>query len=139
MFFIYYQFLSNSSGGLSWHVVYLVPVLLNLILLALSFSIILSNIYIIAKDITQIWAVVIGIGFWLSPILYKLDVFRQAMPSLEYLNPISGIIINARNVTLYNRAPDWNTFWFDMAYALCFLFLGLILMNKLGSKASEKL
>jgi ABC-type polysaccharide/polyol phosphate export permease len=139
MFILYYQFIAAGSAGLSWHIVFMIPIFLNLVILSLAFSIILSNIYIIAKDITQIWAVIIGIGFWLSPILYKLDIFRQALPSLEYLNPISGIIINARKVTLYNSVPDWSTFWFDLGYALFFLLLGLFLMNKIGSKASEKL
>jgi ABC-2 type transport system permease protein len=139
MFFVYYQFISQDSTGTSWHIVYMLPLFFNLVLLSLALSIILSNIYIVAKDITQIWSVVVGIGFWLSPILFRLDVFREALPSLEYVNPISGIIINARNVTMYNQPPDWTTFWFDYGYALFLLLVGLVLMNKIGSKASEKL
>lgn len=139
MFIVYYYFISSDSSGFSWHIVFIIPLFFNLVLLSLAFSIILSNVYIIAKDITQIWSVIIGIGFWLSPILFKLEVFRNALPMLEYLNPLSGIIINSRNVTLYNRLPDWNTFFFDFGYALFLLLLSLIIMNKLGAKASEKL
>jgi ABC-2 type transport system permease protein len=125
--------------GLSWAALYIIPIFLNLVVLALAFSIILSNIYVIAKDITQIWIVVTGLGFWISPIVFKLDRFREALPGIDFLNPIAGIIINARNVMLYQTMPEWNLFLFDYVYALVLLLLGIFLLNKVGSKASEKL
>lgn len=139
MFIIYYKFIAKDAGHLSVTALYFIPIFINLTLFCLAFSIILSNIYIVAKDINQIWAVMIGIGFWLSPILFQLETFRSALPSMEYINPLAGIIINSRNVILYNKLPDWDTFWFDFGYSIFLLLLGLILMNKLGSKASEKL
>jgi ABC-type polysaccharide/polyol phosphate export permease len=83
--------------------------------------------------------VVTGIGFWLSPILFRLEVFRDALPGLDYLNPIAGIIINARNTLLYRLPPDWGLFFFGWVYGIGLLMLGLYLLNKLGSKAAEKL
>jgi len=138
-FIIFFQFIDKGTMGLSWHALYIVLVFFNLVVLALAFSIILSNIYVVAKDITQIWIVVTGLGFWISPIVFKLDNFREALPGLDYLNPVAGIIINARNVMLYQRMPEWNLFFFDFAYALILLLIGIFLLNKVGSKASEKL
>ena len=138
-FVVYYQFIDNGTMGLSWQALYMIPVFINLVILALAFSIILSNIYVVAKDITQIWLVVTGIGFWISPILFKLEKFREALPGVDYINPIAGIIINSRNVMLYRKAPEWNLFLFDFSYALILLLLGIFLLNKVGSKASEKL
>lgn len=138
-FVIFYQFIDKGTLGLSWHALYIVPVFLNLVLLALAFSTILSNIYVLAKDITQVWIVVTGIGFWISPILFRLDKFRDALPGVDYFNPISGIIINARNVMLYQKMPEWNLFFFDFIYAIVLLLIGIFLLNKVGSKASEKL
>ncbi|MEJ0102976.1 MAG: hypothetical protein WDO19_10635 [Bacteroidota bacterium] len=90
-FVIYYHFIDKGTLGLSWHALYIIPVFLNLVVLSLAFSIILSNIYILAKDITQIWIVVTGIGFWISPILFKLDRFREALPGVDYFNPIAEL------------------------------------------------
>ena len=100
---------------------------------------ILSNIYIIAKDINQLWQVFISFLFFLSPIFYGLKLFRSALPAFDYANPIAGIIINARFALIDNIKPDYQLLIFDFGYALLFLFLGLILLNKLGSKAAEKL
>lgn len=139
MFLVYYQFIDQGTLGLSWDALYIVPIFLNLVLFSLAFSIILSNIYILAKDISQIWMVLTSIGFWLSPILFRLETFRNALPGLDYLNPISGIIINARNVILYQKPPEWDLFYFGWLYAVALIVMGTILLNRVGSKAAEKL
>ncbi len=138
-FVIYYQFIDRGTPGLSLEALYIIPIYLNLVVLALAFSIILSNIYVLAKDITQIWIVITGIGFWISPILFKLENFQKALPGVIYANPIAGIIINARNVMLYQKPPNWNLFFFDYLYSIVLLLLGVFLLNKVGSRASEKL
>jgi len=76
---------------------------------------------------------------FLSPIFYNLDKFKKALPSFEYLNPISGIIINARRTTMEGTAPDYHLLLWDLGYATLLLLLGIFLLNKLGSKAAEKL
>lgn len=138
-FIIYFQFIDAGTMGLSYNAFYIVPIFLNLLILALAFSIILSCIYVLAKDITQIWMVITGIGFWISPILFKLETFREALPGIDYANPVAGIIINARNVMLYQKEPEWELFWFDYGYALFLLLLGMVLLNKVGARAAEKL
>lgn len=138
-FVIFYQFIDQGTMGLSWLAIYIVPIFLNLVVFSIAFSMILSNIYILVKDINQIWMVLTGIGFWISPILFKLETFRQALPGVDYINPIAGIIINARNVLLFQKAPEWDLFIFDWAYAVFFLLIGTVLLNKVGSKAAEKL
>lgn len=139
LIFIIYVTTIAEGIWLSWHWVFLIPIILNLVILSLGFSLILSNLYIIAKDINQIWMIIIGLGFWLSPILFKLEQFREALPGIDYVNPIAGIIINARNVTLYNRLPEWDLFFWGFFYSTFFLLTGIYLLNSLGSKSSEKL
>jgi ABC-2 type transport system permease protein len=139
LFVVYYQFIDKGTPGLTWQALYIIPIFLNLVIFALAFSIILSNIYILAKDITQVWMVITGIGFWLSPILFKLETFRESLPGLDFINPIAGIIINARNVMLYQKEPEWELLVFGWGYAIFLLLLGLLLLNKVGKKAAEKL
>lgn len=138
-FIIYFQFIDSGTLGLSFYAFYIIPIFLNLLILALGFSMILSSIYVLAKDITQIWMVITGIGFWISPILFKLETFRNALPGIDYLNPVAGIIINARNVMLYQKPPEWQLFLFDYAYAIVIIMIGTFMLNKIGARAAEKL
>jgi len=139
MFLIFYNFIEQESNGSTFYSLWIIPLFLNLFILSLALSLILSNIYIIAKDITQIWQVFTSFLFFLSPIFYKLTVFQEALPAFDYGNPIAGIIINARRVMMNNTSPDMSLFLWDFGYSIFLLLVGLLLLNKLGGKAAEKL
>lgn len=139
MFIFFYNFIEAASVGLSIYNLWIIPIFINLFILSLALSLILSCIYIIAKDITQIWQVFTSLLFFLSPIFYKLSTFKEALPSFDYANPIAGLIINARRVMMEGKLPDFTLLLFDFGYAVVLLILGLFLLNKLGSKAAEKL
>jgi ABC-type polysaccharide/polyol phosphate export permease len=139
MFITYYVFFEKGETYISWHFLLFIPILINLIILSLAFSLILSTLYIYAKDITQIWVIVINLAFWISPLIYKPEIFMKTMHPVAYLNPFSSIVINARNTLLYHQLPDWKLFFWGFGYAGCFLLLGIYLLNTLGTKAAEKL
>lgn len=139
MFLIFYNFLEKNSLGASAYNLWIIPLFLNLFIFSLGVSLILSNIFIVAKDISQVWMVFTSFLFFLSPIFYKLSVFQTALPKFEYANPIAGIIINARRVMMEGKNPNFHLLTFDFGYSIFLLLVGLIALNKLGSKAAEKL
>jgi len=139
MFTIFYHFFESQSSGFSYLNFWIVPLFINVFILSLGTALILSTIYIIAKDITQIWTVFTSFLFFLSPIFYKLSTFKTALPSFEYGNPVAGIIINARQVMMEGAQPDFNLMLFDFGYGIFLLLTGIIFLNKLGAKAAEKL
>ena len=139
MFFLFYNLLEHGSAALSLYNFWIIILFVNMFILAMGLSLILSNIYIFAKDITQIWTVFTSFLFFLSPIFYKLDTFKNALPSFEFGNPVAGIIINARRVMMQRLQPEFKLLAFDLGYAFLFLAFGLLLLNKVGAKAAEKL
>jgi ABC-type polysaccharide/polyol phosphate export permease len=139
MFLIFYNFFESDIEGFSWFNFWIIPIFFNLFILSIGVAFILSSIYIFAKDITQIWQVFTSILFFLSPIFYKFSLFKESLPAFEYANPIAGIIINARLVMMQGKMPDLELLVFDFGYALLLMFIGLIVLNKYGSKAAEKL
>jgi len=139
MFFLFYHLMEAQSSPISYYNLWIVVLFINLFILSLGCSLILSTLYIIAKDINQVWMVFVSFLFFLSPIFYKLSTFKEALPSFDYGNPIAGIIINARMVMMDAKAPDFELMAFDFGYAIFLLFVGLLLLNKLGARAAEKL
>jgi ABC-2 type transport system permease protein len=139
MFLLFYNFLEGRSTGISILNTWIIIIFLNLFILSLGMSLILSTIYIVAKDISQIWMAFTSFLFFLSPIFYKLSTFKAALPSFDYGNPIAGIIINARRVMMEKSQPDFRLMIFDFGYATILLLIGLIFLNRLGSRAAEKL
>ena len=139
MFLLFYNFLERESTGLSIQNFWIIALFVNLFILSLGTSLVLSTIYIVAKDISQIWMVFISFLFFLSPIFYKLSTFQHALPRFDYGNPIAGIMINARRVMMEHTRPNFLLLGFDYLYAIITLAIGLIFLNKLVSRAAEKL
>jgi len=139
MFLLFFVFVEQTGVGFTIFNLWGILLFINLFILSLALSLILSNIYIIAKDITQIWTVFTSFLFFLSPIFYSLATFKERLPSFDYGNPIAGIIINARYVMMDGRAPDMQLFAWDFAYATFLLLLGILILNKIGPRAAEKL
>jgi len=139
MFFLFFNLVQTRGEGLSPYNLWIIPLFVNLYVLSLALSLILSTIYIIAKDIHQIWQVFTAMLLFLSPIFYKQDTFETRLPYFNYLNPLSGIIINARRTLMFHQPPDYRLLALDLLYAGVLLVLGVTLLGKLGAKASEKL
>jgi ABC-type polysaccharide/polyol phosphate export permease len=139
MYLLFFNLLEKEAPSTNIQTLWIIPLFINLYILSLATSLILSNIYVVAKDITQVWQVFTSFLFFLSPIFYKLDTFKEALPSFDYINPLAGIIINARKATMEGVGLDFELFFFDFGYAILLLIFGMFLLNKLGSKAAEKL
>lgn len=56
IFLVFYHFLEAAPIGFSIYNFWIIVLFLNLFILSLGVSLILSTLYIIVKDITQIWA-----------------------------------------------------------------------------------
>jgi len=139
MFLIFYNLIERQSLGPSFYNFWIIPVFCILFMLSLGSALILSNVFILAKDINQVWQVFVSFLFFLSPIFYKLSTFKESLPRFDYLNPMAGIIINARRVMMEHRPPDLRLLVWDAVYSGLLFLLGIYLLNKLGSRAAEKL
>jgi ABC-type polysaccharide/polyol phosphate export permease len=137
LIFIIYFLVSGNTFSLN--VLYLPLIFLNLLLLGLGISMVLSTIYLIANDINQIWSLIVAMGFWLSPILFRAEQLREKLPLIDYFNPISGIIINSREIMMYHNPPNFNLLLINYGHVILLIFSGWILVKKLGVKASELL
>jgi len=123
----------------TYHYIYFILIFLNLFLLSFGVSLILSNLFLLFKDIQPIWNIIVGFGFFLSPILYRGDLFSKKLPALDYLNPIAGMINNTRNILMFEKDPDWFMLVYDFGYATILLIIGWYFLNQYSARASEYL
>ncbi len=134
-------FVGAALSGIipTYHYIYFIIIFINLLILSFGVSLILSNLFLLFKDTLQIWNIVVGFGFFLSPILYRGEVFTSKLPWLDYLNPIAGIINNTRNILMFGEPPNWNMVAFDFGYSALIFLLGYTLLKRISSRASELL
>ena len=82
---------------------------LDLLLLSIGFSLILSILNVYFRDIQFIWLVLLQAGFFLSPILYELDMIPEQVRWVLVFNPLVSLIDTAHEIVLYDSLPSTNT------------------------------
>jgi len=105
-------------------ILFLPLLLIDLFIVSLGFSLILSVLNVYFKDIRFIWQVIIQAGFFLSPIIYQLDMFPENIRTILEINPLVPILDTAHDVVLYNVAPTIETSLYLLGSALTILLIG---------------
>jgi ABC-2 type transport system permease protein len=81
-------------------------VLLALVLLTTGVSLILSVLFIRSEDVAQIWNLISRMLFYLSPVLYPIELVPDALRSIVALNPLAPILVQAREWVIDPGAPS---------------------------------
>lgn len=114
--------------------------ILNLYIFIYGVALLLGTISIYFKDITHLWDMILLAGFWSVPIFWDQQlILKGEVWFLLYLNPIAGIVINMRNVLIYDQLPDFFILIYDFSFALIFMLIATCIFNKHAHKAIEKL
>lgn len=72
-------------------------ILLEVYLLALGLSLLLSAAFVKYRDVSYIWEVILQAGFYLTPILYPLTLITNIeVQKLLFMNPMAQAIQDAR-------------------------------------------
>jgi lipopolysaccharide transport system permease protein len=95
------------------------------------------NVYY--RDIQYIWAVVLQIGFFATPVIYPLSVFPLYLQKILSYNPIAQVIFLARDITLYSKEPNPASFVFVIFIAMIILGIGYVIFMRLEKRFAEEL
>jgi len=93
-----FMLLAGFNPG--WGVIYVVFLLIELYVLCLGVSLILSALYVKFRDIGHIWEVLLQLIFYASAIIYPLNMVPVRYQKLVLLDPITQIIQDARFYTI---------------------------------------
>ena len=81
-------------------------ILIDLFVLSLGVSLLLSSLYVYFRDIKFIWQIALQAGFFLSPIIYEMDLIPENIRWIVSLNPMVPILNTAHDAVLYGILPD---------------------------------
>jgi ABC-2 type transport system permease protein len=95
----------------TWHDLFILPLILELFILALSVAFFLSAAYVRYRDVSYIWEVCIQGGFYATPILYPLTRIPNKYAKILILNPIAQIIQDARHILVTPSAINIATLY----------------------------
>lgn len=136
VFAIFMVFFGNIPG---LNVIYFPIILFIEFILILGLSFGLSTLNVYYRDVQYIWAVVLQIGFFASPIIYPMSILPPKIASLIMLNPMTRIIGMFRDSVIYNKQLTMIDLSYAFISALIILAAGYLIFLKLEPRLAEEM
>ena len=83
----------------TWHVLWMIPLVLELYVFALGIAMLLSALNVKFRDTGYIWEIFLQAAFYATPIIYPLTMVMersQKAAEILFINPVAQIIQDAR-------------------------------------------
>jgi lipopolysaccharide transport system permease protein len=127
----------GSGPGVSW--LFAIPLLIIIQFVATT-GICLATSMMNAhfRDMEYIIGVVISLLFWMTPIVYPLEMVPEAYRVYFLFNPFAYLIPAWREVFMSNII-DWGSIGISFGSSLVFFLLGILVFKRLGKKLDEVL
>jgi ABC-2 type transport system permease protein len=87
----------------------LIPLLIELILIAITAAFFLSTAFVRYRDMSYIWEVIIQAAFYATPILYPLTRIPHSFAKILILNPFAQVIQDSRYVLVTHSSETIST------------------------------
>lgn len=125
-------FMVINGVAFSWSGLWLIPLVIELFVFALSIAFLLSALYVKFRDINYIWEVVLQAGFYATPILYPISLVVDKSliaAKLMLLNPVAQVIQDVRaNIISSDTTTLYSLFQHRTIYLVPFGIVALLLV-----------
>ncbi|MCL6444424.1 MAG: ABC transporter permease [Alicyclobacillus sp.] len=85
----------------------LVVVIETVLLIGIVFLVSIANVYF--RDMEHIVSVLVTLWFYLTPIVYPLDLIPSNIRNLFYFNPATPLMDAYHKILYYGEWPDWSS------------------------------
>jgi ABC-2 type transport system permease protein len=104
-------FMAIEGVHLEWHVLWVIPLIMELFVLALGVAFFLSALFVKLRDLNYIWEIILQAGFYATPVFYPLVLVPAEYAKWLLLNPMAQIIQDLRHVIVSTESPTIDTYW----------------------------
>jgi lipopolysaccharide transport system permease protein len=101
-------------------------------------ALIVSMVNAFFRDLEYIVTVLIGLLFWMTPIIYPLEAVPEEYRFLLVMNPITYLIQAWRDL-FFDNMINWHYISISVITAAVILIAGLLIFKKLNKKLDEVL
>jgi len=123
----------------SIHTIWL-PLLMVITLgLAVGLGLSLGIINVFMRDIGQIMPIVIQFWFWLTPVVYTMQMLPEIYRDAFLMNPMTGVVMAYQSILVYNKDPDLSLLIYPILLGVGSLMLSLFLYRRAGEDMADVL
>lgn len=136
-FLVFVFFLIINHIPFVWSMLFFPVYLIELYLIVLGVSLVLSVLYVRFRDLNHIWEIILQIGFYFTPIFYTLSIVPEQYHRFLFLNPVMRVIHYSRAVFLDGQIPSlwYNSVLFVISIGI--FLVGLLVFRKYNKNLIE--
>lgn len=124
----------------SFTMLWLVPLTIIVMALALGIGLILGILNVFLRDIGQITPIILQILFWFTPIVYPVSIIPENYHYLLKLNLMSSITSAYQQILVYNTSPVLDTGLITLtAVAFLVMLLSLVIFRRASAEMVDVL
>ncbi|PPV34368.1 ABC transporter permease [Ectopseudomonas oleovorans] len=135
--FVIFLLITNQFPG--WVFLAVLPVLAVQALFATGLGMTLGVLNVFFRDIGQLFSVILQFWFWLTPIIYPVDILPGSLQQLMQFNPMAAVIGAYQRILVSGLWPDWSTLWLPLALGLALSWWGLKLFRQNAGELVDEL
>jgi len=117
--------------------IYEIPIIsISQFFLTYGCALIVSSVNLFFRDLERLVMIALNIIFYLTPIIYDINLVPEKYRVFFFLNPLFGIIESWHNLFLRGHI-NWNIYLVSLIQSLAILGIGLLVFRKLSWKFAE--
>lgn len=128
-----------SGIGISYTVIYLPIIMILEYMFILGMAFIFSALDVYFRDLEHILGIILMAWFYLTPIVYTVDMVPQEYLWLFNINPMTAIIQAYREALYYKVTPEFSNLGWILFWSIIFMVIGYAVFQKLQKKFVEEL
>lgn len=128
-----------SGIGISKYIIYFPFILILLYLLGLGLAFMFSACNVYFRDLEHILGILTMSMFYVTPVIYPMEMVPEKFLPLFKLNPMAYIICGFQDIFYYERAPQIETLGNIIFFSILILIIGYSVFQKLQKNFVEEL
>jgi ABC-2 type transport system permease protein len=128
-----------TGTGISWYICYLPIIMVIEFVFVLGLAFVFSALTVFLRDLEHLLGIITMVWFYLTPILYSIDMIPDNFKAIAYANPMTSIIIFYRNILFDQVMPQFSTLITTVIFAVVLVVVGYFLFQKLQKRFAEEL
>lgn len=114
----------------SWVMLWLIPLTIIVVMLGTGIGLVLGIVNVFLRDIGQAFPIILQVWFWLTPIVYPVNIIPENYRHLLRLNPMYSITDAYHQILVYGKPPVMGDIGFISIIALGLMLLSLFLFRR---------
>lgn len=107
------------------------PILIIQTIFTFSLALLVSTLNILYRDVQYLFSLILTLWFYLTPIVYLVDMFPNNYRWIFQLNPMAVFINAYREVTLNGQVFNWSSMFIAVLLSMIMLAFSYSLFKKL--------